>query len=142
MSTNPNVYAVTTANFTTGVLEASQSRLVLVDFWASWCGPCRSLAPLLEQLAEQLAGKLGVAKIDTDAEPELAGRYGIRSLPTLVLFKHAAMVDQIIGAQPLQALAAFVAKHLDRDSDRLRREAAEKKTRGELAAAISLLEAA
>ncbi len=142
MSSNPNIYAVTSADFDSTVLAASEKRLVLVDFWADWCGPCKSIAPLLEQLAEQLAGKLAIAKIDTDAEPQLGARYGIRSLPTLVLFKRGAVVDQIIGAQPLQALAAFVAKHLDRDSDRLRREAAEKRKAGDFTSAVALLEAA
>ncbi|MSR14102.1 MAG: thioredoxin [Gammaproteobacteria bacterium] len=142
MSTNSNLYAVTSADFDSLVLSASEQRLVLVDFWAAWCGPCKSIAPMLEQLAEQLAGKLAVAKIDSDAEPALGARYGIRSLPTLLLFKKGAVVDQLIGAHPIQALAAFVAKHLERDSDRWRREAADKRIAGDLADAVALLEAA
>ncbi len=136
-----HVYAVTSADFETRVLLESQTRPVLVDFWAAWCGPCRSLAPVLEQLAAQLDGKLAVAKIDSDAEPELAGRFGVRSLPTLILFKHGAPVAQTMGAQPLSALGAFIAPHLDRPTDRLRRHAQELAAT-EPAAAITLLEQA
>ena len=136
-----HVYAVGSADFETRVLLESQTRPVLVDFWAAWCGPCRSLAPVLEQLAAQLDGKLAVAKIDSDAEPELAGRFGVRSLPTLILFKHGAPVAQTMGAQPLSALGAFVAPHLDRPTDRLRRHAQDIAA-SEPAAAITLLEQA
>jgi putative thioredoxin len=136
-----HVYAVGSADFETKVLLESQTRPVLVDFWAAWCGPCRSLAPVLEQLAAQLDGKLAVAKIDSDAEPELAGRFGVRSLPTLILFKHGVPVGQTMGAQPLSALGAFVAPHLDRPTDRLRRHAQEIAA-SEPAAAIALLEQA
>jgi putative thioredoxin len=136
-----HVYAVGSADFETKVLLESQTRPVLVDFWAAWCGPCRSLAPVLEQLAAQLDGKLAVAKIDSDAEPELAGRFGVRSLPTLILFKHGVPVAQTMGAQPLSALGAFVAPHLDRPTDRLRRDAQEIAA-SEPDAAITLLEQA
>ena len=136
-----HLYAVTGADFDARVLLESQTRPVLVDFWAAWCGPCRSLAPVLEQLAAQLAGRLAVAKIDSDAEPELASRYGVRSLPTLILFKHGTPVAQTMGAQPLSALGAFIAPHLDRPTDRLRRHAQEIAA-SEPAAAITLLEQA
>lgn len=117
------IYAVTAAEFETQVLDASRAAPVLVDFWAAWCGPCRALAPVLEQLAETHAGRLAIAKVDTDAEPELANRFGVRSLPTLILFKDGLPVAETLGAQGLAALSAFVAPHLDRPSDRLRREA-------------------
>jgi putative thioredoxin len=136
-----NVYAVGAADFDARVLEASRVRPVLVDFWAEWCGPCRSLAPLLEQLAAGLDGRLAIAKIDSDAEPALAGRYGVRSLPTLILFKDGAPVAQTMGAQPLSALHALVAPHLDRPTDRLRRHAREVAD-SEPVAAITLLEQA
>jgi|LNFM01.1.fsa_nt_gb putative thioredoxin len=136
-----HVYAVTSADFEQRVLAESDRRLVLVDFWAAWCGPCRSLAPLLEQLATEHQGRLAVAKIDSDAEPQLSGRYGVRSLPTLLLFKHGASVAQIVGAQPLSALNAFIAPHLDRPSDRLRRHAQDIAAT-EPEAAITLLEQA
>ncbi len=136
-----HVYAVTTADFEQHVIGESQRRLVLVDFWAAWCGPCRSLAPLLEQLAVQHDGRVAVAKIDSDAEPQLSSRFGVRSLPTLILFKGGAPAGQIVGAQPLAALNAFIAPHLDRPSDRLRRYAQEIAAT-EPDAAIALLEQA
>jgi putative thioredoxin len=113
---------------------------VLVDFWAAWCGPCRSLAPVLEQLVEQMGGRLAVAKVDSDAEPDLATRYGVRGLPTLLLFKRGEPVDQVVGAQPLGALTQFVTQHLDRASDALRQGAAEARAQGEHARARALLE--
>jgi putative thioredoxin len=117
MSNHPDLYPVTSAEFASRVLELSHTRPVLVDFWAAWCGPCRSIAPLLEQLVTQFDGKLSVAKVDTDAEAELAGRYGVRSLPTLAVFRNGALAEQVVGAQPLQALVALVSRHLVRESD-------------------------
>ncbi|MGE0385085.1 MAG: thioredoxin [Gammaproteobacteria bacterium] len=142
MSENPNVFAVTAASFDELVIAGSSRRPILVDFWAAWCGPCRALAPVLEQLAEAHQGRLGVAKIDSDAEPDLAGRYGIRSLPTLLLFKDGAPVSQIVGAQPLGALNAFVEPYLPRASDRARELAAAARAAGDGARALALLEAA
>ncbi len=73
---------------------------VLVDFWASWCGPCRMLAPTVDAIAEEFAGRLKVVKVNVDNEPALAGKYGIRGIPALLLFKGGAVVDQLVGAQP------------------------------------------
>jgi len=98
-----NVAAVTSADFKEKVLNSDVP--VLVDFWAQWCGPCRMIAPHVEAVAEQFAGKAKVYKVDVDQETELASQYGIMSIPTLMIFKGGKQVDQIVGAQPQKAIA-------------------------------------
>lgn len=85
---------------------------VLVDFWAPWCGPCRMVGPVVDELAKEYAGKLKVVKVNTDEAPNIAGQYNIMSIPTLMIFKDGQRVDQIIGAQPKQAIAAKLQPHL------------------------------
>jgi len=109
-----HVIITNAGNFARDVIDASHQRPVLVDFWAEWCGPCRSIAPVLEQIADDLDGALVVAKVDTDAEQELAQTYGIRSLPTMLLFRDGAPVEQIIGAQSATVIRAAVDKQLPR----------------------------
>ena len=142
MSDNPDIINVTAQSFSAVVIDGSVTQPVLVDFWAAWCGPCRAVAPVLEQLVKQHPGKLKVAKVDTDAEQALAAKYGIRSLPTMMLFKDGKAVEQIVGAQPLSALNAVIIKYLPRDSDRLLKEAAVARSAGDRARALSLLEEA
>ena len=96
-------------NFQSEVLESAEP--VVVDFWAEWCGPCKMIAPSLEEIATELAGKVKVAKLNIDENPELAAQFGVRSIPTLILFKGGKPVDQIVGAVPKSKLEEMVKKH-------------------------------
>lgn len=87
-------------SFTEEVLEASRTVPVLVDFWAPWCGPCRMVGPVVEELAKEYKGKAKVGKLNTDDAPDIASRFGIRSIPTLLFFKNGAVVQQLVGAYP------------------------------------------
>ena len=137
-----HVVAADSDSFASAVIERSHERPVLVDFWADWCGPCHSLSPLVEELARDHEDSLSVVKVDTDTEPELAGRYGIRSLPTLLLFRDGEAVDQMLGAQPLSALEKFVAPYLPRVTDELLESARTALESGDTSAAIRALEEA
>lgn len=104
------VQEVSEAGFEQDVLQSSVP--VLVDFWAPWCGPCRMLAPTVEQIAEEFAGRLKVVKVNTDDNPGVAGKYQIMSIPTLMLFKDGKPVDQMIGVQPKGVLVSRIEQHL------------------------------
>ncbi|MBZ0169348.1 thioredoxin [Candidatus Methylomirabilis lanthanidiphila] len=86
--------------------------LILVDFWAEWCGPCRMVAPILDELAEEYGEQVTIAKLNVDENRESAARFGIRSIPTILVFKDGAQVEQIVGALPKSALKAKVQQHL------------------------------
>jgi thioredoxin 1 len=85
---------------------------VLVDFWAPWCGPCRMVAPVVEEIAQQYEGKVKVVKLNTDDNPQVASQYGIRSIPTLMIFKEGQRVDMVVGAIPKTTLANTLEKYL------------------------------
>ena len=108
---NPHVFDATTDNFETGVLDRSLQVPVLIDFWAEWCGPCKTLAPVLEKLAAEYNGAFVLARIDVDREQQLAGAFQIRSIPTLVLVKGGQPVDGFPGAPPEGQLREFLAGH-------------------------------
>lgn len=137
---NEHIVESTGQTFTSDVLEASARMPVLVDFWADWCGPCKMLAPVLDQLAAQYAGRARVVKVNTDVEIELARAHGIRSLPTLRLFRHGGAVEEIIGLQPESAIRAVIERHLERPSDRERAQAAQLLAAGKPEEAVLLLE--
>jgi thioredoxin 1 len=97
-----NVREFTDANFQTEVLQASEP--VLVDFWAPWCGPCRQIAPMIEQLATENAGTLKVGKVNIDDNPQFAQEYGVSAIPTLILFHNGQVATKLVGAQPKSRL--------------------------------------
>ena len=98
--------AVSDESFEVEVLKSSSP--VLVDFWATWCAPCRIIGPVVEQIASEYEGKLKVAKVDVDANPETPATYGIRGIPTLLIFKDGKLADQIVGAVPKKLLTGKI----------------------------------
>ncbi|CAH0346289.1 thioredoxin [Bacillus sp. CECT 9360] len=97
----------TDQSFTTETGEG----LVLADFWAPWCGPCKMIAPVLQELDSEMGDKVKIVKVDVDENQETAGKFGVMSIPTLLLFKNGEVVDKVVGFQPKEALAELVSKH-------------------------------
>jgi thioredoxin 1 len=103
--------AVDSQSFEQEVLKSSIP--VLVDFWAPWCGPCKAISPTVDALAEELTGKLKVVKLNTDEASDVAGRYGVMSIPTLLVFKGGEVVETLVGNQSKQSIASKLQPHLD-----------------------------
>ncbi len=139
MSTSPYIADVTLGDFTARVIEKSREVPVLVDFWAAWCAPCRMLTPVLTRLTEAYAGKLFLAKVNTDAEHELATRYAIRSLPTVKVFRNGEVVTEFMGAQPESAVRSLIDRYVARDSDAVVDEALAAYLGGQQQEAVKLL---
>jgi putative thioredoxin len=112
MAPKQHVSDVTEKDFQKQVVDASRKVPVLVDFWAAWCGPCRTLGPVLERLADEMNGGFELAKVDADSNPTLAAKFGVRSLPSVLLFKDGNPVDGFIGAQPESAVREFLRSHV------------------------------
>ena len=102
--------AVTDASFDQDVLQCDVP--VLVDFWAPWCGPCRMVAPIVDEIAKEFEGRIKVVKLTTAENPNVASQYGIRSIPTLMVFKGGQKVDTVVGAVPKTTLASTISKYL------------------------------
>jgi len=128
MSAHDNVIDATSRNFDKEVIERSEKLPVVVDFWAGWCAPCQMLMPILHGLADELQGQFVLAKVDNDREQQLAQAYGVRSLPTVKIFRHGRVVEEFVGVQPESTIRELVKRHIERESDRLRERA-----RGEMA---------
>ncbi len=112
MNAAPYKFSATEANFAAVVVAESANRPVLVDFWAPWCGPCRTLMPLLDRIADDYGGRFALAKVNTDEEQQVAGQFGIRSIPTVMLFHQGQAVEQFVGVQPEAAIRALLDKYL------------------------------
>jgi thioredoxin 1 len=102
---------LTQENFKNEVLDSNLP--VLVDFWAPWCGPCKSIAPVVDEIAKEYMGKLKVGKVNVDQQQQIAMQYGIRSIPTLLIFKNGAVVDQFVGAVPKSTLVEKISRHFN-----------------------------
>jgi putative thioredoxin len=129
------VIEATDANFMENVVEESKQRPVVVDLWAAWCGPCRTLGPILEKVADEHGGEFLLAKLDVDANPYTAGQFGVQSIPTVVAFKDGRPVDGFVGAIPEPMVKEFVGRLLPTEADREAEEAATEAASGDVAAA-------
>jgi len=127
------------ADFTHHVLEESKHRPVVVDFWAPWCGPCKSLKPILEKLAAEYGGKFLLAKINSDDNQELAARYGVRGIPSVKAFIDGEQVDEFSGALPEGEVRAFLDRLIPGPAEELRGQAAELRLAGDLSGALQML---
>ena len=129
------------SNFEQAVVQKSHEVPVLVDFWADWCAPCKMIAPVLEQLADDYGDRLQIGKVNTDQERRLAEQHGIRSLPTLRLYRNGEVVEEALGAQPESALRSLIDAHLVRASDSSLEQALALAADGNRSKAVQVLEA-
>ena len=110
MGENPNVHQVSDASFEGDILKSDKP--VLVDFWAPWCGPCRAVAPIIDELANQYADKIKVAKVNVDDSTDVAMKYQVTSIPTFILFKNGQVADRVLGALPRSEFVKFIDRNI------------------------------
>ena len=140
MSTTSYSFDVTEENFASQVIEASHQAPVLVDFWATWCGPCQSLMPLLQKLADDYKGKFLLAKVEIDQQQNLATQFAVRSVPTVKLVKNGQIVDEFTGALPEGEIRAFLEKHIEHESDQLMQQAVQTYQQGQIEQALQQMQ--
>jgi len=142
MAQSPHIADVTQQSFEAEVLARSHRVPVLADFWAAWCGPCQALMPVLARLAEEYQGRFFLAKINSDDQQPLAARYGVRSLPTVKLFRNGQVVDEFMGAQPEKTIRALLDRHIPRESDALIGQAVAAARSGQIDQALAIMQQA
>lgn len=142
MADSPFVFEIDESNYAQIVLQGSHQVPILVDFWATWCQPCQVLMPLLAKLAEEYNGRFVLAKINTEEQQAIAAQFGIRSIPTVKLFRNGEPIDEFLGALPEAEIRAFLDRHLPRASDGAVAEAERHLHAGDFAAALAMLEQA
>ena len=139
MADSPYIFDVTRETFETYVLQNSHKVPVLVDFWADWCQPCQMLMPVLAKIVEEYNGEVLLAKVNSDQQQELAGQFGVRSLPTVKVFKDGQPVDEFMGVQPEPAIREMIERHIVREADLTRAEALRLAREGDIAGAERIL---
>ena len=142
MSDSAYIFDATVENFQQGVIENSEKRPVVVDFWADWCQPCKMLMPILDKLVNEFDGGFVLAKVDSDAQQELSARYGVRSIPSVKIFRNGEVVDEFTGVQPEETIRSLIERHLPSEVDDMRNEAMAMIRQGDLPGGRERLEQA
>ena len=142
MNPSPQIFEVTVENFESDVIAASDQTPIVLDFWAPWCGPCKTLTPILEKLAAEYGGRFRLAKVNSDEQQEIAGMFGIRSIPTVIALKGQKPVSAFQGAQPESAVRQFLDKIVPSESDERLGKAMAKLDAGDIDGAVDELKVA